>query len=202
VLLRRFGVSLRTLFADRDARFSLFGTSIFWGSGSTLRLALFAWVPAALLLTDNQTPANLMGALSVGIVGGAAAAGALVSLAQVNRALVGGVALGPLILAMTLVHSLYGAAALMVAIGFFGGFFIVPLNALLQERGHESVGAGSALAVQNFSENLVMLLFVTVYGSVSRAGVGVDPIVTGFGLVLFLAVLGLAALRRRDAAPR
>jgi len=201
VLLRRFGVALRTLFGNPDARFSLLGTSIFWGSGSTLRLVLFAWVPAALLLNDNQTPANLMGALSVGIVAGAAAAGAFVSLAKVNRALVGGVVLGPLIMVMALVHALYGAYAVMVAIGLFGGFFVVPLNALLQERGHESVGAGSALAVQNFSENLVMLLFVEAYSLVSAAGVAVAPTVTGFGLVLFVAVVALVALRlRRPAA--
>jgi LPLT family lysophospholipid transporter-like MFS transporter len=102
---------------------------------------------------------------------------------------------------MALVHALYGAYAVMVAIGLFGGFFVVPLNALLQERGHESVGAGSALAVQNFSENLVMLLFVEVYSLVSAAGVAVAPTVTGFGLVMFVAVVGLVALRlRRPAA--
>ncbi len=196
-LVRRFGRALRTLYADADARFSLLGTSVFWGSGTTLRLVLFAWVPVALLLDDNGTPAQLMGVLSIGIVGGAAAAGIWVSLARVNRALLGGVLLGPLIIAMAAVTTFKAAAPVMAAIGVCGGLFVVPLNALLQERGHRSVGAGSALAVQNFSENVTMLLFVGAYSLAGRAGAGVVSIVLGFGSALLLAVLAIAALRLR-----
>jgi MFS transporter, LPLT family, lysophospholipid transporter len=94
-----------------DARFSLLGTSVFWGSGTTLRLVLFAWVPVALLLNDNQTPANLMGVLSVGIVAGAAAAGIWISLATVNRALLGGLLLGPMVLAMATVANMSDGGA-------------------------------------------------------------------------------------------
>lgn len=194
-LIRRFWNSLRTLFADHDARFSLFGTSVFWGSGSTLRLVLFAWVPVALLLNDNETPAHLMGFLSIGIVGGAVAAGAWVSLAKVNRALLGGALLGPLVLAMAFVTQMHAAIALMVCIGFCGGFFVVPLNALLQERGHESVGAGSALAVQNFSENLLMLLFAFAYSMATSAAVPIGTTVIGFGAVLLAAIVAIAAVR-------
>lgn len=200
VLLRRFAAALRALLANADARFSVIGTSIFWGSGSTLRLMLFAWVPVALHVEDNQTPANLMGVLSIGIVGGAAAAGAWISLAKVDRALLGGVLLGPLVGAMSQATGMQAAAALMAAIGFCGGLFVVPLNALLQERGHETVGAGSALAVQNFSENLAMLLFVGAYSLVQSAGLGVRPTVAGFGLVLIVAIGTIAALRLRRAA--
>ena len=194
-MLRRFWTALRTLFADGDARFSLLGTSVFWGSGTTLRLVLFAWVPVALLLTDNQTPAKLMGVLSVGIVIGAVIAGVWVSLARVNRALIGGLLLGPAVLTMAFVHTLGAAALVMGAIGLCGGLFVVPLNALLQERGHDSVGAGSALAVQNFSENLVMLAFVGAYSAVSAAGMAVVPTIIGFGLVLVLAVGAISAVR-------
>ena len=80
-LTRQFWSALSGLFKNPDSRFSLLGTSMFWGSGTTLRLLLFAWVPAALLITDNQTPANLMGAVSIGIVLGALGAGLWVSLA-------------------------------------------------------------------------------------------------------------------------
>jgi MFS transporter, LPLT family, lysophospholipid transporter len=199
-LLRRFWEALRTLFGDADARFSLCGTSVFWGSGTTLRLVLFAWVPVALMLYDNETPAKLMGVVSVGIVGGAAAAGAWVSLAKVNRALVGGLLLGPLILIMAFAASMSTAVLVMAAIGFCGGFFVVPLNALLQERGHDSVGAGSALAVQNFSENLVMLLFVGAYSAVSSAGISVAQTVIGFGTVLLLAVSAIGLMRLHRAS--
>ncbi|HEY0665700.1 MAG TPA: lysophospholipid transporter LplT, partial [Gallionella sp.] len=156
--LKKFMAALAQLFQDPDARFSMLGTSVFWGSGSTLRLMLFAWVPAALLITDNQTPANLMGAVSIGIVLGAAGAGLWISLASVNRALLGGLLLGPAILALLAVDNFAIAAAAMIAIGICGGVFVVPLNALLQQRGHETIGAGNALAVQNFAENIAMLL--------------------------------------------
>ncbi len=196
-LIKKFFTSLSLLFKSPDARFSLLGTGLFWGSGSTLRLMLFAWVPAALLITDNQTPANLMGAVSIGIVLGAVGAGLWISLVNVNRALLGGLLLGPVILALAFVHDLTLAATLMVAIGICGGSFVVPLNALLQERGHETIGAGNALAVQNFAENIAMLLFVGVYSMAVAAGVPVPTIVIAFGLLLLVFIGALALLRLR-----
>lgn len=198
LLLKKFRAALALMFKNPDARFSLLGSSVFWGSGSTLRLVLFAWVPVALLINDNQTPSNLMGALSIGIVLGAVAAGAWVSLANVNRALWGGVLLGPVILGLAAVHGFALAALLMVAVGFCGGLFVVPLNALLQKCGHESIGAGNALAVQNFSENIAMLLFVGVYGWALAAGVPIMLSIIGFGmfLLLFMTMLAVFRLRR------
>ena len=194
--VQRFTATTRTLFSDRDARFSLLGTSIFWGSGSTLRLMLFAWVPAVLGIMDNGTPAQLMGALSVGIVLGAGVAGAGVSLERVNRALIGGLALGPLVLALSLLNNLGAAYVLMAAVGACGGFFVVPLNALLQERGHRSVGAGQALAVQNFAENLAMLLLVGAYSAAEAAGIPVTLSAAGFGALILAAMVALARTRR------
>ncbi|HZW24290.1 MAG TPA: lysophospholipid transporter LplT [Gallionella sp.] len=198
LLVKKFGTSLSLMFGNKDARFSLLGTSVFWGSGTTLRLMLFAWVPAALLITDNQTPANLMGAVSIGIVLGAAGAGLWISLAKVNRALVGGLLLGPVILALASVHDLTLAGALMVAVGICGGMFVVPLNALLQERGHETIGAGNALAVQNFAENIAMLSFVGAYSWAAAAGMPIATTVVGFGLVLLAIIGGLAVFRLRN----
>jgi LPLT family lysophospholipid transporter-like MFS transporter len=199
-LIKRFRRGLSTLFGNADARFSLLGTSIFWGSGSTLRLMLFAWVPVALLISDNQTPANLMGAVSVGIVAGAAAAAAWITLGSVNRALVGGVLLGPMILALAFAHNLRVATALMALVGLCGGLFVVPLNALLQERGHKTIGAGNALAVQNFAENISMMLFVGAY-SLAATALPITASVVGFGLILLGSTGALAAFRLR-AAPR
>jgi len=194
-LTGKFISSALRLFRHPDSRFSLLGTSVFWGSGTTLRLLLFAWVPVALLITDNQTPANLMGAVSIGIVLGAGAAGIWITLAKVNRALIGGLLLGPLIFGLAFVHNLTTAVILMIAIGMSGGFFIVPLNALLQERGHETIGAGNALAVQNFVENIAMLLFVGGYTWAIEENISVSIIIIGFGLVL-LAVISLLAFFR------
>ncbi|MDD2685052.1 MAG: lysophospholipid transporter LplT [Gallionella sp.] len=197
-LIKQFFDSLALLFKNPDSRFSLLGTSVFWGSGTTLRLMLFAWVPAALLLTDNQTPANLMGAVSVGIVLGAIGAGLWVSLAHVNRALLGGLLLGPVILALSFVHDLNLAYGIMVTIGLCGGAFVVPLNALLQEKGHETIGAGNALAVQNFAENIAMLVFVGGYSLAASLGTPIAYIVAGFGLLLTCAISGISIMRLRS----
>ncbi|MEQ1838551.1 MAG: lysophospholipid transporter LplT [Candidatus Nitrotoga sp.] len=197
-LIKQFFTSLSILFKNPDSRFSLLGTAVFWGSGTTLRLMLFAWVPAALFIIDNQTPANLMGAVSIGIVLGAVGAGLWVSLANVNRALIGGLLLGPAVLALALAHDLYFAVAVMIVIGLCGGFFVVPLNALLQERGHETIGAGNALAVQNFIENLAMLCFVGGYSFAAAMGVAINTIITGFGLILLMAISVLAVFRMRQ----
>jgi LPLT family lysophospholipid transporter-like MFS transporter len=194
-LLREFFASVAVLWRNRDTRFSLLGTSVFWGTGSTLRLALFAWVPVALGIASNQMPANLMGVVSVGIVLGAALAGALVRLETVNRALAGGLLLGPLVMMLSGQASLAPTALLLAAIGLAGGFFVVPLNALLQERGHQTVGAGHALAVQNLWENLAMLAFVGTYALVET--LPVVNVVKGFGIAVLVGITALAAWRLR-----
>jgi LPLT family lysophospholipid transporter-like MFS transporter len=189
-LLHQFLDSLRTLWRNNDTRFSLLGTSLFWGTGSTLRLILFAWVPVALGIAGNQMPANLMGVVSIGIVIGAGLAGMMIKLEDVNRALIGGLLLGPLVLLFAQQTALIPTALLLAAIGAAGGLFVVPLNALLQERGHHSVGAGHALAVQNLWENLVMLGFVGVYALLEQAPV--VNVAMGFGSVVLAGMLALA----------
>jgi LPLT family lysophospholipid transporter-like MFS transporter len=196
-LLHQFLDSVRTLWRDSDSRFSLIGTSLFWGTGSTLRLLLFAWVPVALDIANNQMPANLMGVVSIGIVVGAALAGMLIKLETVNRALLGGLLLGPLVLLFAQQSTLIPTALLLAAIGAAGGLFVVPLNALLQERGHRSVGAGHALAVQNLWENLVVLGFVGVYALLEQAPI--VAVAMGFGGVVFAGMLALAWGRRSAA---
>ena len=123
---------------------------------------LFAWVPIALGTLDNSTPSNLMGAVSIGIVFGAAIAGFLIPLHKVNRALIGGLLLGPLVMLLALTQSLPVAVALLIALGAAGGMFVVPMNAMLQNAGHHTIGAGRALAVQNLWENMAMMLFAKI----------------------------------------
>jgi len=196
-LVKDFGVAMRTLLGNRDARFSLFGTSVFWGAGSTLRFLLVAWVPVALLIENNHVPANLSGVVAIGIAFGAAAAARLVTLNSVNRALPAGIAIGLLIMVFAQVTSMPAAIVMLVLIGACGGFYVVPLNALLQERGHETVGAGHAIAVQNFFENLSMLLMVGVYVLMTKAGVSVVAAATGFGGLVLTGIALLAWWRLR-----
>ena len=192
VLVKDFACALRTLIRNRDARFSLLGTSVFWGAGSTLRFLLVAWVPVALLITDNTMPATLSGVVAIGIALGAAAAARFVNLSNVNRALPAGIAIGLLIMVFAHVASMPTTIAMLVLIGACGGFYVVPLNALLQERGHETVGAGHAIAVQNFFENLTMLLMIGVYVLLIKSGISVVTAATGFG-ALVLVGIGLLA---------
>ncbi len=196
-LVMDFRHALSTLLRNRDARFSLAGTSLFWGSGSTLRFLLVAWVPVALLISDNKTPANLSGVVAVGIALGALLAARYITLPTVNRALYPGLVLGVAVMALAGAQDIYVSITLLVLIGACGGMFVVPLNALLQERGHETVGAGHAVAVQNFCENLAMLLLVGLYTLIVRMGAPIMQVAFGFGALILLGMLWLYAMRRR-----
>jgi LPLT family lysophospholipid transporter-like MFS transporter len=195
VLVRDFWVALTTLFRNKDSRFSLLGTSVFWGSGSTLRLLLVAWVPVALGITDLSMPANMSGAVAIGIALGAAGAASFVSLDKINRVLPSGIMIGLVIVAFAHMTNLYAAIALLVLVGACGGFYVVPLNALLQEKGHETVGAGHAVAVQNFFENFAMLGLVGLYTLMDKSSMPVIQSATTFGGVVLVAISLLAAFR-------
>jgi LPLT family lysophospholipid transporter-like MFS transporter len=190
-IIRDFSQVVRRLFGVVDARFSIAGTSLFWGAGSTMRFLLIAWVPAALGITTNRAPAYLNAVVAVGIIVGAGIAAKLVTLEKVNRALGGGIVLGAAVCALALIHSLPLAVTVLLLVGAGGGYFVVPLNALLQERGHESVGAGHAVAVQNLAENTMMLLMIGVYALLSFAGVTVMALAAGFGAFMSLGIVGL-----------
>ena len=196
VLVADFVQALRRLLGDADARFSLLGTSVFWGAGSTLRLLLVAWVPVALHAVDLGTPANLSGAVAIGIALGAVGAARYVGLHNVNRALPAGLLIGLLIMAFAFVDSFAAAALMLVAIGACGGFYVVPLNALLQTRGQATVGTGHAIAVQNFVENCCMLLMVGFYAMLERYEVPVISAAVAIGALVLVAT-GMLAWRRR-----
>lgn len=200
-LIKDFWIALVKLVKNPDARFSMLGTSVFWGSGSTLRFLLVAWVPVALLIADNSTAANLSGVVAIGIALGAAAAAKFVNLQTINRALPAGILIGLLIPVFAHATSLPMAIVLLVLIGACGGFYVVPLNALLQERGHETVGAGHAIAVQNVFENSAMLIMVGLYTLMVKAGMDVITSASLFGLVVFLAI-GTLAWQRVSQAKR
>jgi MFS transporter, LPLT family, lysophospholipid transporter len=195
-ILRDFARALKSLIAVRDARFSITGTCLFWGIGSTMRFLLIAWVPVALGILNNRTPAYLNAMTAVGIVLGAALAGRYVTVAGAHRALPSGVLIGVAVCVMSIVHSLPVAFAVLTLIGAAGGFFVVPLNALLQERGHNTVGTGHAIAIQNLGENATMLVMIGIYALLVRAGVPIDLIALVFGMAFSLAIAGLWTYRR------
>ena len=187
----------RVLWRNGETRFSLMGTSMFWGAGVTLRFLLVLWVPVALGITDNATPTYLNAMVAIGIVVGAGAAAKLVTLETVARCMPAGILIGVVVLIFSLQHALLPAYALLILIGILGGFFVVPLNALLQERGKQTVGAGNAIAVQNLGENLAMLLMLGLYSLAVKVGVPVVGIGVGFGGLFALAIAGLWVWQRR-----
>lgn len=190
-VFRDFAQAVRALVKNPDARFSMAGTSLFWGTGATLRFLLVAWVPVALGIANNSMPAYLNATVAVGIVIGAALASKFVTLDQADRALPAGVLIGVAVCVIAGTTNLPMAFIVMTALGACGGFFIVPLNALLQERGHQTVGAGHAVAVQNLAENGAMLLMIGVYMLALRAHAPITAIAGGFGAALSLSIAGL-----------
>ena len=201
-LLADFYRATRTLLAVPDARFSMGGTSLFWGAGSTMRFLLIAWVPIALGITNIRMPAYLNAVVAVGVVVGAALAAKLVTLDKMHRAMPAGILIGLAVCVLSTTARLPVAFAVLAVVGACGGFFVVPLNALLQARGHDSVGAGHAIAVQNLVENLVMLVMVGVYTLAMRAGAHVNAVAAVFGGFLAVAIALLWMYRSRKVAQR
>ncbi|EMA8631879.1 lysophospholipid transporter LplT [Cronobacter sakazakii] len=197
-MTRSFFTACRTLWHNDETRFSLVGTSMFWGAGVTLRFLLVLWVPVALGITDNATPTYLNAMVAVGIVAGAGAAAKLVTLERVSRCMPAGILIGIAVIFFSLQQAALPAYLLLLLIGFFGGFFVVPLNALLQERGKRSVGAGNAIAVQNLGENTAMLLMLGIYSLAVKLSLPVVGIGVGFGAIFALAIAGLWLWRRKQ----
>lgn len=197
-VLRTFGNAVRVMVRTPDTRFSMTGTSLFWGAGATLRFLLVAWVPIALGITNNKMPAYLNGMVAVGIVIGAGLASKFITLARADRALPAGVLLGLAVCVVAVTTNIAAAFTVMALIGACGGFFVVPLNALLQERGKETVGSGNAIAVQNLVENSSMLVMIGLYTLAIRAGAPVVAIAGLFGIALAVAIAGLWLYRVRS----
>lgn len=199
-MTRSFFSACVILWRNGETRFSLVGTGLFWGAGVTLRFLLVLWVPVALGITDNATPTYLNAMVAVGIVVGAGAAAKLVTLETVSRCMPAGILIGVVVAIFSLQHALLPAYALLLLIGMLGGFFVVPLNALLQERGKKSVGAGNAIAVQNLGENSAMLLMLGLYSLAVLVGVPAVAIGIGFGVLFALAIAALWIWQRRQAS--
>ncbi|WP_422526660.1 lysophospholipid transporter LplT [Serratia fonticola] len=188
------------LWRDGQTRFSLIGTSLFWGAGVTLRFLLVLWVPVALGISDNATPTMLNAMVAIGIVVGAGAAARFVTLETVKRCMPAGILIGIAVAFFAVQTSMLNAYGVLLVIGVLGGFFVVPLNALLQERGKRTVGAGNAIAVQNLGENTAMLLMLGLYSLVVKLGVPVIGVGIGFGVVFGLAITVLWISQFRSKA--
>ena len=197
-LQRDFTASNRTLWRDRDGGLSLAVTTIFWGVGATLQFAVLRWAADVLALTLDKAAA-LQAAVALGVVAGAALAGRHIGLAHARRVLPAGIALGLLMPVVAVTDSLALALPLLVLVGVVGGVLVVPLNALLQHRGHVLLTAGRSIAVQGFNENLSILAMLSAYAAMLALDVPIVPLMSGFGLAIAAAVAALM-WRERGAA--
>jgi MFS family permease len=180
-LIREFSHCCALLWRDKLGQISLATTTLFWGAGATLQFIVIEWTSRVLGL-DLSRSTWMMGVVAVGIALGAVLAARFVSLRGAVKVLPIGACMGVVVMFMIFVHHLPTALLLMVAIGACAGFFVVPMNALLQHRGHVLMGAGHSIAVQNFNENIGILVMVGLYAMMVRGGVSVSTAIVIFGM--------------------
>jgi MFS transporter, LPLT family, lysophospholipid transporter len=194
--IKAFVSQTRALLNRPKARLAVVGTALFWGAGAALRFLVIAWVPVALKITNNRVPGFLTAMVAVGIVVGAGLAARFVRLGTHRRALPAGMLIGIGVCLLPFAKTPPLAFVLMAFVGTCSGFFVVPLDALLQRQGDDGAGVGSAIAIQNFFENLSMLALVAGYTAASYMSVSVNDIAVGFGLFIALSMGALNLMRR------
>ena len=189
VLLSGFWQDLKSLWRDPLGSISLSVTTLFWGVGACLQLIVLSWAQESLLLSLSQA-AYLQAATAVGVMAGAALAARWVALHQATRVLGFGLAMGALLPIMLWVTQWQTAVLLTALLGMVGGFFVVPMNALLQHRGVVLLSAGRSIAIQNVNENASILAMMAAYSGLLYFHAKVEE------LILALAFLMIAVMAR------
>ena len=180
-LLHDFNHCLRLLWRDKLGQISLAVTTLFWGAGATLQFILIKWAEHNLGLGLSQA-SMLQGVVALGVALGSILAARMISLRQAVLVIPLGIAMGLAVILMVVVTSVPFAMVLMVVVGALAGFFVVPMNALLQHRGHILMGAGHSIAVQNFNENLSILVMTGLYALLIISGISINIVIVLFGL--------------------
>jgi len=188
-LIKDFAHCFMLLWKDPLGQVSLAVTTLFWGAGATLRLLVLAWAAVALHYSIGEA-AKLTAWVAVGIALGSVLAARFIQLEHAVKVLPVGIGMGLLVLAMIPVHHPLLAILLLTGIGVMAGFFVVPMNALLQHRGHLLMGAGRSIAVQNFNENISIFLMLGLYALMEKLGFSLTVIILVFGL-LMTGIMGL-----------
>ena len=198
-LLHEFWHCQMLLWRDRLGQISLAVTTLFWGAGATLQFIVIKWAETALNFNLSQS-SMLQGAVAVGVAAGAIVAAKFITLRKSVRVIPLGIAMGLIVLVMNFVTDATVAVLLLILVGALSGFFVVPMNALLQHRGHILMGAGHSIAVQNFNENLSILAMTGIYFVLVKIDLSIYAVVTLFGL--FVSATMLLVKRRHEANQR
>ena len=178
-LIHEFTHCFKLLWKDRLGRISLAVTTLFWGAGATLQFLVLDWAKIALNI-DLSNATLLQGLVAVGVAIGAVLAARMITLRKSVRVIPMGIAMGVVVMGMIFVHNTVVASILLIFIGILSGFFVVPMNALLQHRGHILMGAGHSIAVQNFNENLSILIMTSLYSALLGIQLSIDWIIALF----------------------
>jgi LPLT family lysophospholipid transporter-like MFS transporter len=188
LLMRDFYICFTMLWKDKLGQISLSVTTLFWGAGATLQFLVLQWAAVHLGLPLDKG--------AVGVALGAAIAGRFIALRQSLEVLPAGIGMGVVVVGMIFVTSMPLVYVLLIVIGAMAGFFVVPMNALLQHRGYVLLSAGHSIAVQNFNENISILLMLAIYSAMIKADVHINTIIVAFGMFVVLAMLAVM-LRHR-----
>ncbi|MBU3603158.1 lysophospholipid transporter LplT [Polynucleobacter sp. AP-Kaivos-20-H2] len=203
-LVKDFAICFKTLWDDRLGQISLAVTTLFWGAGATLQFIVIKWAQVALHMNLSQG-AILQAISAVGVAGGAVYAAWRIPLRKSLNVLPYGIAMGLVVCVMAVYNSdmlpsvsiltvgkfqislnLLPAYFLLILVGWLAGYFVVPMNALLQHRGHVLMSAGHSIAVQNFNENISVLVMLLVYSLLIWLDIPVQFVIIGFGLIVSL----------------
>jgi len=195
LLMRDFYICFTALWKDKLGQISLSVTTLFWGAGATLQFLVLQWAAVHLGLPLDKG-ALLQGITAVGVAVGAVIAGRFIPLRRAMDVLPAGVGMGVVVIAMIFVTSMPLVYGLLIVVGAMAGFFVVPMNALLQHRGYVLLSAGHSIAVQNFNENISILLMLAIYSAMIKADFHINTIIVAFGTFVVVAMLGVI-LRHR-----
>ncbi|PRC91512.1 lysophospholipid transporter LplT [Solimicrobium silvestre] len=198
-LVTDFGHCCAMLWRDKLGQITLAITTLFWGAGAVLQFLVIYWAQVSLKLPLDKA-AVIPAVSAIGIAFGAIAAGRYVPIKKSLSVMPYGVAMGVVVMSMTMVHSVWVAYPLLVIIGALSGFFVVPMNALLQHRGHVLMSAGHSISVQNFNENVSILIMMVMYTLMVKSDLSINIIIVAFGL--FVSSSTLMVMRKHRANQR
>jgi MFS family permease len=186
-ILKDFLHAFLTLWKDPLGQVSLAVTTLFWGAGATLRLVVLSWAAIVLNFSIEQST-QLIAMVAIGIAAGSIIASRYITLENSVKVLPAGIIMGVLVVAMIFITNWIVAGVLLFIIGALSGFFLVPLNALLQHRGHLLIGAGHSIAVQNFNEHIGILVMLGFYLLMVKSNIPINAITAIFGLFIIISM--------------
>jgi MFS family permease len=182
-LLPDFWTCNTKLWNDKLGQISLSTTTLFWGVSGNLRYIVLAWAAAALGYSVTQASA-LVGVVAIGTAVGAVAASLRMRLEHAVKLMPLGIGMGLLVILLNFIDNVWVAAPFLILLGGLGGFLVVPMNALLQHRGHNLMGAGRSIAVQNFNEQACILGLGGMYALSTSLGLSAFGAISAFGIVV------------------